>query len=102
MERPFEIAGSDVPLTVTASIGVATGDRATPEELLRDADIALYRAKGAGKNRAEVFTRSMLEYVDDHRPFDVDLHAALSANQFFLVYQPTFSLATGAFTGVEA
>jgi len=101
-EPPFLISGSDIPLTVTVSVGIATGDRETPEELLRDADIALYRAKGAGKNRAEVFTRSMLEYVDDHRTLDVDLHTALSANQFFLVYQPTFSLATGAFTGVEA
>jgi diguanylate cyclase (GGDEF)-like protein len=46
---PFEISGSDIPLSITASIGIATGDRTTPEELLRDADIALYRAKAAGK-----------------------------------------------------
>ena len=102
MEPPFELAGSDVPLTVTASIGIACGDRATSEELLRDADIALYRAKAAGKHRAEVFTHSMLESVDDHRSLDVDLHAALTAGQFFLLYQPTIDLASGAFTGVEA
>jgi len=102
LEAPFEISGNDIPLTVTASIGIATGDRATPEELLRDADIALYRAKAAGKHRAEVFTASMLVSVDDHRTLDVDLHNALQAGQFFLLYQPTIDLTSGALTGVEA
>ena len=51
LEPPFEISASGVPLSVTASIGVAMGDRATPEDLLQDADIALYRAKAAGKRR---------------------------------------------------
>jgi EAL domain-containing protein (putative c-di-GMP-specific phosphodiesterase class I) len=102
LEPPFEISGNDMPLSITASIGIATGDRSTPEELLRDADIALYRAKGAGKNRFEVFTPSMLESVDDHRSLDVDLHRALAADQFFLLYQPTIDLSTGVLTGVEA
>jgi diguanylate cyclase (GGDEF)-like protein len=102
LEAPFEVSGSEVPLTVTASIGIATGDRASAEELLRDADIALYQAKGEGKRRAAVFVPSMLETIDVNRSLDVDLHAALEANQFFLLYQPTIDLATGAFTGVEA
>jgi diguanylate cyclase (GGDEF)-like protein len=102
LEGPFEISGSDVPLTVTASIGIATGQRDTAEALLRDADIALYSAKEAGKRRSAIFTPSMSESVDDHRSLDVDLHAALAADQFFLLYQPTIDLATGAFTGVEA
>jgi diguanylate cyclase (GGDEF)-like protein len=102
LDAPFEIPGSDAPLTVTASIGVATGDRATPEELLRDADVALYRAKGAGKHRMEMFTPEMLESVDEGRALDVDLHAALDRDQFFLLYQPTVDLATGAMLGVEA
>jgi diguanylate cyclase (GGDEF)-like protein len=101
-DPPFEIPGSDVPLAITASIGIASGDRTTPEELLRDADVALYRAKAAGKGRFAVFTPSMLESVDDHRTLDVDLHRALAADQFFLLYQPTIDLSTGVFTGVEA
>ncbi len=55
LEGPFEIPGIDTPLAVTASIGIAEGDRATAEELLRDADIALYRAKARGKRHAVVF-----------------------------------------------
>ena len=102
LATPFEIAGSDAPLTVTASIGIAEGRRATPDELLRDADIALYQAKAAGKKCAVVFAPAMQEAVDDHRTLEVDLHAALQADQFFLLYQPTFDLSSGAFSSVEA
>jgi diguanylate cyclase (GGDEF)-like protein len=102
LETPFEIAGNETPLLVTASIGVAVGDRVTPEELLRDADIALYRAKAGGKRRAVVFSPAMQVIVDSHRNLTLDLHRALEADQFFLLYQPTVDLATGAFTGVEA
>ncbi|MGP0107416.1 MAG: EAL domain-containing protein [Acidimicrobiales bacterium] len=99
---PFKIPGSDVPLEVTSSIGIAEGGRSAPEELLRDADIALYRAKAAGKHRAVVFSPAMQHDVDDHRHLEVDLHGALEAGQFFLLYQPTVDLSTGAVTGVEA
>jgi diguanylate cyclase (GGDEF)-like protein len=102
LEAPFEIPGSNVPLSVTASIGIAGGDRMAPEALLRDADIALYRAKAAGKRRAVVFSPSMQVAVDDHRNLAVDLHQALEAGQFFLLYQPTVDLSSGAVTGVEA
>jgi diguanylate cyclase (GGDEF)-like protein len=102
LATPFEIAASDAPLMVTASIGIAEGRRATPDELLRDADIALYQAKAAGKKCAVVFAPEMQEAVDDSRNLETDLHAALQADQFFLLYQPTFDLSSGAFTGVEA
>lgn len=102
LSAPFEISDSDVPLAVTASIGIAEGDRATPDKLLRDADIALYRAKAAGKHCAVLFSSAMQESVDDHRHLEVDLHGALENGQFFLLYQPTVDLATGNFTGVEA
>jgi len=102
LSTPFEIADSDVPLAVTASIGFAEGDRSTPEELLQDADIALYQAKAAGKRCAVSFAPSMQAAVDDHRHLEVDLEGALLADQFFLEYQPTIDLSTGVFTGVEA
>jgi diguanylate cyclase (GGDEF)-like protein len=102
LKTPFQIPGGDVPLAITASIGIAEGDRAQPEELLRDADIALYRAKATGKQRAVVFSPSMQEDVNEHRLLEVDLHGALEAGQFFLRYQPTIDLSTGDFTGVEA
>jgi diguanylate cyclase (GGDEF)-like protein len=102
MATPFIISASMVPLNVSASIGIAEGDRATPEALLQDADIALYQAKAAGKQRAVKFVASMQESVDHHRRLEVDLRGALKDQQFFLMYQPTVDLATGGFTGVEA
>jgi len=100
-ESPFEVRGSDEPLHVTTSIGVATGE-GNPEELLRDADIALYRAKAAGKHRVVFFVRSMQESVDTRHSLDLDLHGALEQGQFFLLYQPFIHLASGMVTGVEA
>jgi diguanylate cyclase (GGDEF)-like protein len=99
---PFDIAGSDAPLSVTASIGFAEGDRPSPGRLLQDADIALYRAKAAGKARSVAFDPSMRAQVDDHHHIEMDLQAALASRQFFLVFQPTVDLSTGRFTGVEA
>jgi EAL domain-containing protein (putative c-di-GMP-specific phosphodiesterase class I) len=49
-----------------------------------------------------VFVPAMQEAVDDSRDLEADLHAALKAGQFFLLYQPTFDLSSGSFTGVEA
>ncbi len=102
LAAPFEIADSDDPLSVTASIGIAEGQRVDPRRALRDADVALYRAKAAGKKCAVVFAPAMQAADDDTRTLEIDLHAALQANQFFLLYQPTFDLSTGAFTSVEA
>ena len=101
-ERPFQIHASAVPLSISASIGIATGTRLAPSELLRDADIALYRAKADGKRRSVTFAPSMQAAVDDHRHLNVDLHTACAANQFFLLYQPTIDVRTGAINGVEA
>lgn len=99
---PFEIPGAGVTYPVTTSIGVAEGQRGSAEELLRDADVAMYRAKEAGRRRALVFTAEMQEAVEEHRSLETDLRRALSSGQFFLLYQPTFSLSTGDLAGVEA
>ena len=102
MAPPFAIGESELPLSVSTSIGYAEGDRATAEALLQDADIALYRAKAAGRNCAVRFTPSMQAAVDDHRHLEVDLQSALAAGQFFVEYQPIVELSSGAVTGVEA
>jgi diguanylate cyclase (GGDEF)-like protein len=102
LEAPFNLAGCEVPLYVSASIGVAFGDRVSPDELLRDADVALYLAKGSGKKHAVVFAPAMEVARRDSHALAADLRDALHLGQFFLVYQPTIDLQTDACTGVEA
>jgi len=102
LAEPFELAGFEgIPLTTSASIGIATGQRTSADDLLRDADIALYRAKAAGKACTVVFQSYMQSEVLDRLELELDLRANL-CEQFFTVYQPMFDLATLEMTGVEA
>jgi diguanylate cyclase (GGDEF)-like protein/PAS domain S-box-containing protein len=101
--QPFRIPGYEgSPLTVSASIGIATGDRNSAQELLRDADIALYRAKESGKNCAALFEPDMKSAVLDRLGLTMDLRAALQADEYFLVYQPVFDLDNVTICGAEA
>jgi len=103
LRAPFDLEGSPCgPLTVTASIGIAVGHRTSATELLRDADIALYEAKAAGKNCFVAFEPEMHTAVQDHHLLEMDLRDALSGHQYFLVYQPIFNPRSGHTTGVEA
>ena len=68
------------------------GDRATAEELLRDADIAMYRAKWEGKNGYVVFESGMQDDVQSKMELEMDLREAFEKEEFFVVYQPTFDL----------
>jgi diguanylate cyclase (GGDEF)-like protein len=103
LKQPFELKGSEKNrLIVTASIGIAAGDRSSAEELLRDADIAMYRAKWDGKNRHVVFESGMQDAVQTRMELEMDLRDALQNDEFFLVYQPTFDLRDMRPTGMEA
>ncbi len=103
LKEPFHIEGYDaLPITVTASIGIATGVRDTAQELLRDADIALYRAKAAGRNSFVVFEPAMQSAVIDRLELRSDLDAALAKGEYFLLYQPIFDLDGQNIRGVEA
>jgi len=101
--EPFALGdGGETRVHAKASIGIATGVRASAEELLRDADIAMYRAKWGGKSRYLVFESGMEDEVQSRLETEMDLQSALENDEFFLVYQPTFDLQTMTPTGVEA
>jgi diguanylate cyclase (GGDEF)-like protein len=99
---PFEV--DDQVLFTHGSIGVAlaTGGRREPEELLRDADIAMYLAKGQGKGRAEVYRPTMHASLLQRIGLRADLQEAIANRQFVLQYQPIFSIADRRLVGVEA
>jgi diguanylate cyclase (GGDEF)-like protein len=102
LQEPFKLGDEEIPVTVTASIGIATGDRASAGDLLRDADIAMYRAKWGGRNRYVLFECGMADAVQSRMELEMDLRVALENDEFFLAFQPTFNLQDMSPTGLEA
>ena len=102
LRKPFELRAADGPVSVTGSIGIASGVREAAKDLLRDADIALYEAKGAGRDRAAEFRHEMRIAASDRMALGNDLRGAIEAGELFLVYQPVHDLADGGVVGAEA
>ena len=102
MHEPFVIDGTATPLLVNTSIGIATGDRVSAGELLRDADVALYEAKAGGKNRYQVYHHEMQDHISRRNELEFDLRSALESEQYRLVYQPIYNLEDLTLVGVEA
>jgi diguanylate cyclase (GGDEF)-like protein len=102
LRAPLEIQGREIELT--ASVGIAFGSRidGTGEVLLRNADVAMYLAKGRGKARYEVFREEMHADVFERLELKADLGRAIDEGQLLLHYQPVVDLATGRITEVEA
>lgn len=93
MKEPFEIDDAHHGrVAITASIGIAMADGHSAADLLRDADIAMYRAKLAGKNRYLVFETGMQDQVHSRVELEMDLREALAKEEFYVVYQPMFDL----------
>ncbi|MBG0828897.1 GGDEF domain-containing protein [Planomonospora sp. ID67723] len=98
---PYTLDGRE--LYVTTSIGVlAEASLTTASDALRDADLALYAAKAAGKNQIAVFDYTLRAERLHHAEIAADLRQALARNEFSLAYQPVVDLASGAIYAVEA
>jgi diguanylate cyclase (GGDEF)-like protein len=103
LEAPFVLEGKEV--FAGASIGIAVHDDgagADVEEVLRNADVAMYMAKERGKGRYQVFETEMHDTALKRLELKADLQRALEHEEFVLHYQPVIELETGAITGVEA
>jgi diguanylate cyclase (GGDEF)-like protein len=102
LREPLELGDAGKSFSVTASIGVAVGRYATPDDLLRDADLALYAAKAAGKDRYALFDAGLYADAEGRLALEADLSVAVAENQLFLHYQPIFDLGRQRVVGVEA
>jgi len=103
LKPPFYVQGhGGTPITISASVGIACGVRSSADDLLRDADIALYRAKGAGRDQSVIFETTMKSIAGERLALRTELDSALERHEFFLVYQPIFGLADLRLLGVEA
>src|SRR5215471_7254521 len=102
LSTPFSIAGREV--FTSASIGIAFGPAhyANPDEIMRDADTAMYHAKSRGKARHEIFDADMHARVRDRLSLESDLRRAIASNDFEVHYQPIVSLTSGMCVGFES
>src|ERR1019366_3950538 len=100
-DAPFEVDGEEVH--VTASIGIATGGAdESADKLLRDADLAMYRAKDRGRARYEVFDDTLRIETERRSATEAALRRALENDELALVFQPVWSISEERFVGAEA
>ncbi len=105
LQEPFMIDDKEVFVRASVGIAIANGEldgEVGAEELLRDADVAMYMAKEAGKGRYQVFEPAMHDTALKRLELKADLQRALEHGEFVLHYQPVIELASGAISGVEA
>ena len=101
--EPFSVQSEARPqLTVSASIGIVSGAYSSAEDLLMDADVALFEAKAAGRSRALRFEPEMRGAFRARIELERDLRLALQRREFFLMYQPVVELDTGGVRSMEA
>ena len=101
LQTPFDADGEAVCITASVGIAVSTGDE-DAAGLLRNADLAMYRAKGDGKGRFEIYEAGMHAIVVDRMTLKADLRRAVAAGEFEPYYQPIVDLESQTIVGVEA
>lgn len=102
LSQPFYLSGYEVFSNVSIGIAMSTTGYERTEDVLRDADTAMYRAKALGKARHEVFNQGMHIRATGLMRLEVDLRHAIERNELLVDYQPIVSLASGAIVGIEA
>jgi diguanylate cyclase (GGDEF)-like protein/PAS domain S-box-containing protein len=102
LETKFNLSGHEVVVTASIGISISTTGYEQGEDLMRDADTAMYRAKSLGKNRFEVFDADMREQTVSRMQLEQDLRKAIDNLEFENYYQPIISLTNGRIVGFEA
>jgi diguanylate cyclase (GGDEF)-like protein/PAS domain S-box-containing protein len=102
MSEPFHANGRDIYVNSSIGIAVSPNQRESAEDLLRDANTAMHRAKLSGKSQLEIFDENMRACVAVRVQRETDLRRAIEREEFQVLYQPIVSLADGAIAGFEA
>ena len=102
MGEPFDIDSHHAVVGVSIGIAVSPGDGPVSDKLLRNADLALYRAKGDGRGTFRFFEAAMDEQMQNRRTMEQDLRKALPSGEFELHFQPVVNLQSSAISGFEA
>ena len=102
VEEPFVLDGEEQFLSASAGLALAFDGTERPEDLVRDADAAMYRAKERGRGRAEIFDETMRAGAQQRHEIENALHRAVERRELRVFYQPVISLYDGECVGVEA
>jgi len=102
LSRPFTFGGQEVFTTASIGIALPVDPDTTAEGMLRDADLAMYRAKAAGRGRYEVYDHELHTAAVQLLKLETELRRAVAAGDFVMHYQPIVSLADGRIVGFEA
>jgi diguanylate cyclase (GGDEF)-like protein/PAS domain S-box-containing protein len=102
LSLPFSLSGQEVFTTASIGIALSTITYNRPEDLLRDADTAMYRAKSLGKARCEIFNPDMYTQAVTRLQLETDLRHAIDRQEFRVYYQPIVALTSGRIAGFEA
>lgn len=101
-QKPFHIDGDEIYADASIGICMVTDKYSNPEDMIRDADIAMYRAKSSGKGRVDVFNPEMHEHALETMQIENDLRVAIQKNQLEVYYQPIIDAEKGRIDGFEA
>ena len=102
VSRPYDIDGRHIVIGASIGIAIAPSDGANPDLLLKNADMALYLAKGDGRGTHRFFEREMDKRLQSRRALELDLRKAIANGEFEVYYQPILYLQTGKVSGFEA
>jgi diguanylate cyclase (GGDEF)-like protein/PAS domain S-box-containing protein len=102
IRQPLNIQDHEIQVSASVGVVLQTGRYTSPNDLLRDADISMYRSKEQGKNQFKVFSKSMYEHVVRTVRLENDLRQALTEDEFELFFQPIYDLAANRLNGFEA
>jgi diguanylate cyclase (GGDEF)-like protein len=102
IKQPIFLEGKELTATLSIGVTVSATKYKHPEDMIRDADIAMYRAKELGRNRIEVYDTGLKKRVTDRLNIVNSLRKAIDQNEFLIYYQPIISLRTGRIVGLEA
>ena len=100
--QPFELERRELSLSVSIGVALMPADGRDAQTLMRNADIAMYRAKAQGRNCLRFYTRQMSEQAEERLELEAELRHVVERGELRLLYQPKVSVADGAISGAEA
>lgn len=102
LKQPFDLRGNEVFMSASIGIALSTDGHRQADEMLRDADIAMYRAKATGKARYQVFNEAMRAIATTRLQLETEMRQGLERGEFEIHYQPIINLETSELSGFEA